>query len=567
MIAQSRERKAGRKRKALRRLLFKLIAWAAISLALLVSLLKLALPWIAQHPNWIAAQLSYALDAKVTLKSAQSNFKSQLQLELTELEIGSALRLNRAYAKLDPLGFLPGRPWVKELRLEALELSALQTAQGWRLSGFGTAPSNPDFDWRQMLSRVGQVSIARSALELQTQDGRQHRFANVAIALRREDGLLKVGAHLQPNAPLSNAIRRTALSVPNAEAENLAKASVVLHWPDRASDPRPVDLYLDLDNIPLQRVVEWLPERAVLTDSSGLLDAQLWLTLRPQADAGGESGWHINTAQFQANAKPTAPRDGVQIFPTRSLSVLGDTRDGVNWQGELRLAARAPSPARLAQANALESRAPWALKWPQQGKRRAFELQSLDLAALSEGLIGLAQLEHAKALNSLRPAGKLDARFWLDPAQAQKGQSWQTSLKATGLKTGPVDRFPGVENLDLALQGDLNALSFQASGENLRYLEPRRFKGALRTQQLKASGAFWRSGPDGWQLDVPEIVAIDPDFAARAALQVQAVEGRTALPDDDPVRAPQIEFRIDVSRGNIARASDFGIARGWRQSC
>ena len=557
-------RKAGRRRKALKRGLFKLLAWLAISVALLVSMLKLTLPWMAQHPDWIAARLSDALGVEVELAGAQSNLHSQLELELHALKIGDALSLNRAYAKLDPLGFLPGRAWLKSLRVERLRLLLLETEAGWQLSGFGETRPRALPDWRALLKRIGQVSLANAELNLRGKDGRTLQFNNVAAALSRAGNTYQLGLHLAlaDRTGLEKLATEFSGQTPDL-SENVGRLEGVLHWQDVPTQP--INSYFKLIDLQSVGLSQWLPEpvRAL----SGTLSGQLWLDAELI-----EGSYQTRRASFNVQAAPTVAQDGGTVFASEPVALIGQTLDGEHYSGVLRFAptltnqsARsktAPSNTQNVRAQSTESS--WALHWPKRPNRRAvFELEQLDVARVASASQGFLAFAAAKSLSQAAPSGEVSrVRIMLDRAQANwNTASWNMQLNVRQFAIKPSNwherpQLPGVAGLNLELIGNTDAFSISAQAEPLRFSEPARYKRTLQAAKFSANGAFWRDA-GGWQLDLPSMLLDDPDFKASIDVNIQAAANRFDWPEGSPNRAPQLDFSLALARGNVARARDF----------
>ena len=576
---------AGRRRKALRRGLFKLFAWLIIGFALLIALLKLALPWIAQHPAWIAERLSHALGVPVALAGAQSHLNRQLELELHELKIGEALSINRAYAALDPLGFMPGRSWLKSLRVENLSLQLLQTDRGWQLSGFGETKPYAFPDWRALVKRVGQISLSNSELNLRAQDGKTLRFNKVAAALTRDASTYKLGLKLvlaeKPNLDkfspeFSQSLRQL---VP---ATNFGELEGVLHWRD--SPTQPINSYLKLNTLQTEGFAHWLPEPARALH--GALSGELWLNA---AHANGR--FHTQMATFKLMATPIQPQDGAELPKRQPIVVHGQSSDGENYAGLLRFgtsqrALQAAGEALKSSARAsveklsqpdknaaprLNSDAGWALRWPDSPSARAvLELERIDVAQLAGALQGFLAFAAANSLAQADPSGEIALfRLLLDRGAILLDQRdaapptprWQAQLKTRSLSLKPSDwgerpQLPGFSGLDLELVGNTDSFSISAQAAPLRFSEPKRFKRELQSALFSTSGAFWRES-GGWQLDLPNIQLDDPDFKAQIGVNISAAGDRFDWPEDSPNRAPQLAFNLALARGNVARARDF----------
>ena len=138
---------AAKVRGRFRRFLVRIIALGIVCSALVISLAKLALPWLAAHPEVVEKNLSAWLHAQVGIDGVQSDWQVRPKLKVQTLTISApgqnsadgnaGLNIENAEIELDPFGFVPGRRWVQDLSILGAQLTLAQTSSGWQLEGLG----------------------------------------------------------------------------------------------------------------------------------------------------------------------------------------------------------------------------------------------------------------------------------------------------------------------------------------------------------------------------------------------------------------------------------------------
>ncbi|MCY1303452.1 hypothetical protein D9M70_531610 [compost metagenome] len=100
-----------------------------------------------------------------------------------------ALRLTQIRVVPDVLGSLLARqPRIDRLELDGVQLSLRQDEAGkWHLQGFAASPDKPlpgPRQVRDMLQRIGQVSVLDSQLTLEAHGQAPTRFSQLSLGLR-----------------------------------------------------------------------------------------------------------------------------------------------------------------------------------------------------------------------------------------------------------------------------------------------------------------------------------------------------------------------------------------------
>ncbi|BBD80801.1 YhdP family protein [Aerosticca soli] len=115
-----------------------------VAFAALVAVAQLTLPILADHPQWLAAQLSARLGRPIGLATVEAHWQPHgPRFVLHEVSIGSAtggapLRLPALELDLDLRGWLRPSGHLLNLRVRGLELDLSRDAQGrWHIAGIG----------------------------------------------------------------------------------------------------------------------------------------------------------------------------------------------------------------------------------------------------------------------------------------------------------------------------------------------------------------------------------------------------------------------------------------------
>ncbi|WEN16433.1 YhdP family protein [Rhodanobacter sp. AS-Z3] len=134
---------------------------ALILLAVVAALSQLLLPLLAQHPEWVAAQLSARLQRPVSFESMEGRWTpSGPEFVMRGVTVGAAagqagavVKLPEADLRFDFGGWLLPSRHLINLHVRGLQLDLLHQVDGWHVNGIGAAGGNA----RQPLS-LGHLS-------------------------------------------------------------------------------------------------------------------------------------------------------------------------------------------------------------------------------------------------------------------------------------------------------------------------------------------------------------------------------------------------------------------------
>jgi len=464
------------------------LGWTAgvllIALAIMVALAQLLLPLVANHPAWVAAQLSQRLQRPVSIdameghrtRTGPSLVLHGVTIGVPAGESGSPLRIPSSMLKLDFGGWLWPSRHLLNLHVSGLKLDILHGRDGrWRLNGIGTDTTAP----RQQVSLRGvsldlwlddvRVDIADEALD------RHYALAARRLRLSHRGGHLRVGGEL----------RRTGAA---------GSLSVAGRFRDDGSAGK---LWLGADRVDIPAVLQGV-DLDGYTANRGRGRLGLWIDWRDR---------HIVSATVRADLgdlRITAPDHGsVDVPALRGVASL--RRDGDDY--ELRWAGD--------QGGALVL----ALHRPTDGPRRlSVAARDLQLAPLLPWLALKSGLSSGVAqwLGDGHPHGELSrlALHWSETAGLQS-----IELAFGGVGIDAVGALPGLSGLRGALRGDREALSLELPEQATTLTLPHLFRQPLALSKLGGTLAFWPDG-DGWHLGA-DALDIDGDgFAGQVRGQV-----------------------------------------------
>lgn len=556
--------KSGAKvRGRLRRFLVRIIALGIVSCALVISLAKLALPWLAAHPEVVEKNLSAWLRADVKISDAQSDWQLRPKLKVRTLTIGAenstnpygGLNLENAEIELDPFGFIPGRRWVQDLSVLGAQLTLKQTATGWQLEGLGhrEAISLSNTQRLALLNSVGQLSIRNAAITVHPLTGKPSHFADVSLILRRQGEVLLAG--LQFSGPTHNGL---------ASRGHIALRA---HWLERTGT---LTLYgetvattlADLQGLAaFFHRVDRTDTGAVPQTLAGTLDGKLWLTLSDNKPSQGYAKISTLDARQQT-----------------SMRLEFGSRNGRDWLGSLSLpvtTAKTAGAARLMPRSvaravpnlvpkALFSSLPFAATLDDagsvsivagqanngngngEGDEDANAAARIDLGAFSQAAGAHLALEQARTLAALSLSGKLiELRAQFGPKRP-----WRMAMKVRALSMLPKGRLPGIQNADIDLHADAQAAALTLSGKDFVLNAPVSFRKPIHVEKIALNAALWPAATgwaQGYTAEVSDIALSAPGYEATAFASFEKVAEEV----------PQFFVTLDVSRGNIANAGQF----------
>ncbi|MFC5438151.1 YhdP family protein [Rhodanobacter umsongensis] len=434
------------------------VGWIAgstvILLAVLMALSQLLLPLLAQHPAWLAAQLSQRLQRPVGLASVEARRTASGPLFVMRgVTIGAAgaggtaLRIPEAELKLDFGGWLLPSRHVLNLHVRGLQLDVRHDAGGWHVNGIGMAGGAN----RQPLS-LGPLSLGLwlEDLRVVVDDatlGRHYALLSRQLRLSRQGEQIRFAGLLQ----------REGVAATVRTAGRFRQGG------------RSGQLWIGIDGAQLKPLLDGI-DMDGYTASHGSGQVSVWLDWRD-----GKLGRSLIRFDLDTLAVSSASGGRAQVAALHGLAGVRKTGDGydVRWAGD--------------DGSAL------ALSLHQPGSPQAsagVAARKLQLAPLLPWLALQPALSPALGqwLGGGHPYGEL-SRVALRWNRATGLQSLEVSFADLGIE--PVGKLPGVSGVSGELRGDAEALSLELPPQALTLQFPHEFRQPFVLSRLGGTLAFW----------------------------------------------------------------------------
>jgi uncharacterized protein (TIGR02099 family) len=445
---------------------------AVILLGVLVALAQLLLPLLAQHPQWVAAQISQRLQRPVSFASLEGRWTASgplfvmhgVTVGAAAGESGDALQIPESELKIDFGGWLLPSRHLLNLHVRGLQLDLARDADGaWHVNGFGAASGEN----RQPLS-LGRLSLDLWMEDLRVQvadaeSGKHYALLARQLRLSRQGTQIRVGGTLRRDG-----------------------VAAALHVVGRfREDGRSARFWVGVDDIDLKPLLDGIDmDGYVANQGHGQLAA--WLDWR-------QGRLTSSLIRFDLDALAlTAPGGGaVGVTGLHGLAGLRQLDDGydVRWAGDdgsaLAISLHRPGSPQISAGVA------------------AHDLQ---LAPLLPWLALQPDLAPALAqwVGSGHPHGDL-TRVALRWSRADGLQALELAFKDLGID--PTGNLPGATGLRGTLRGDAQALSLELPVQVATLSLPRLFRQPFALSKLAGTLAFWPQDGD-WHAGVDAL-----DFA------------------------------------------------------
>ncbi|MGA0586021.1 YhdP family protein [Dyella sp. KRB-257] len=482
-----------------------------ITLAVIAALAQLLLPELAQHPQWVAAQLSQRLQRPVSFESMQGRWTpAGPRFDLRGVTIGVAdagqapLHIPQADLALDFGGWLLPARHLLNVHARGLQLDLSRGTDGrWTIRGIGTAGGESS----------APVSLSKLSLDLWLDDlhidladqrsGRHYNVLAEQLRMSLDAGRVRLGARLsRPGA--DGTIRAAGDFRDDGSRGRMWLAGDKLDVKAMLGDAVLAGYTAERGHGRLAAWLDWRAGKAV----RGLL--QIDLTNVSLLGPGG------NRAEVAA---------------IHGITEIRQTADGY----------------RLAWAGADGSALVAVLHRPSTDALRfGVAARHLQLAPLAPWLALKPDLSPALAqwLGAGQPHGEI-ARADL---QWQRGSGLlrlQAQLKGVGID--PVGRLPGIDRLDGTLRGDAQAVTLEMPAQATVLRFPHAFAQPFALSQFGGTVAAWQDG-DGTHLGADALDFTGAGFAGQA-------RGEVLLPAGGG--APFLDLYAHVDQADIAAAKLF----------
>lgn len=494
----------GRARWRWRHLVVLATAAVAITLAVLLGLLQLALPWWASDAGRVAALLQRQVGAPVTIDAARPYWTVRGPLiELEGVRFGDEdARIGQAALAIDLSGLVRRDRPLYEFRVHDLDLTLSRDADGrWQLLGLpGLMSGGGGQPVTRLLRGLPSVAVRDSRLHLRlAADDRAWSFHLPEIRRFSQGGIAKWRGRLASPAGTGGEL----LLAMDSGSDDWARIHIhgdglaMAHWLDGQT---PAGISLVEGRLHLSA---WLE-----LDGGGITDAQLqwrqgasrWRSTAPQVLPAGSTG-------AGDPGHDSGPATAVDLPPLSALARWQRQDDaGRLLVEQLRFG---PAAGRGSDHADDGDGAEGVITGVWQAGRLRLQASDLELSPL----LPLA------ALSAALPDG---ARHWLAQAQARLPLRWaqldwddhglrQYRLHLAGVRSRPVAPVPGLDLPPLAVAGDRAGLVLMPSPGPVRLDFPGVFAAPLAADIVTGGIAAWAT-PDGWRLDSDGLELAGADY-------------------------------------------------------
>jgi len=492
------------------------LGWAAgvlvILFAVLSALAQLLLPLLARHPEWVAAQLGERLQRPVAIASMVGRWTpSGPEFVLHDVRIGAAagtegkvLQLPESRLKLDLGGWLLPSRHLFNVYARGLQLDLLHDADGWRVSGFGTAGS----------ADQAALSLRHLSVDLWLDDLRVV-VTNATLDKRYTLLSRQLRISLQGDRiRFGGSLRR----------EGVEEASVRVVG-DLRQDERSGRLWISADAAHLKPLLDGVDLKGYgIERGTGRLSA--WLDWRQ-----GRLGDSVVRADLDT-LSVRGPAGGVaEVASLHGLAGIHAEGAGyaLRWAGDDGSAA----------VVALDQ--PGTPQFRVDAAARKLQLAPLlPWLALKSGLPpGLARW-----LGSGHPHGELE-RLALHWTRAGGLQRLAVAFDRLGID--PVDKLPGLSELRGELRGDAEAFSLELPAQATTVTFAQVFRHPFALSKLSGTLAFWPQGGD-WHIGADSLAFVGAGYAGSA-------RGEAVLPAGGG--APWLGLYASIDHADVPAAKLF----------
>ncbi|WP_347252819.1 YhdP family protein [Dokdonella sp.] len=513
-------------RRRLRRLRFAVVGTLAglvILVAIMVGVMRLALPWLAHNPERVAAWLSARLDRPVTLAHVEEHWThAGPRLALNGLVIGagrageSEILLPRAELALNLYApFQRNRAW-NEFRLIGLDLALERGSDGaWSVSGLAAPREGADDNLS--MGVLGAIVL-------------------VDFKLVVRDPARALDARFE---------------IPELRVVNLGRMTRVLGRIGRAGATSPPFALVSDFDLEAKSGSAWL-------GGSGV----------DLAEVGREHG-------VAGLALPAGQGD-IEIWLDWKASVVDDVRARIDLRDATLAAttAVAAAPGVDVEPRALFDRLAFVARWQRNAdgwtfdladgrfSRRGIETEGLRVQAVQSGGEAAREWRFAASAVPIEPLGSFamlpaavpaKLREWLYAANPggqittfegrwRAPDDFAIDARVEGFAAEDARVIPGVDHLDFHLRGDAAGLLLELPRQAARFDYPYAFPTPFDFSAIEGDIIAWPDA-DGWHLRTPQVAiesaryAIDlrgglhfADDGSRPLLDVQALVPHAEVP-------------------------------------
>jgi uncharacterized protein (TIGR02099 family) len=546
---------------------------ALILLAILMTVLRLALPVADRYRDALTQALSVRLDRPVSVESLRLRLAGwSPQLVAANVTIGSRqggadlLRLRALQLDLDPIASLmAGEPRLSLLTLVGAELALHRTRDG----GLGLAGAGPDdpaalatlLTTRELAIIDGDLRVTDDAL-----GGAQIRLTRLNLRLHNRARLHRLALAASPVTAAAPGSRAAPLDAQIEVRANLRGAvGNTRQWGG--------EVYLSLTGDDLAALVPPGLRGPGLVSSQGVrLESWNWLEqgeLRESLNRVGLNGVVLRRPAGPDPARAATP--GPEVVPGGDTSGTGtatappvlllDDLDGLvrltpsdpGWRVQTAQFGLAVDGAGVADLG-LD------LRLSADALPRALDLTVADLdlplvarmlGAWPRSLAFPASVLDPHRIAALDPRGRLERLAVHVRLPPQAPPTWQVAVDIRGLGLRRQGRFPGISGLDAILRAnqDGGTVGFGTTGLGLD-LRPL-FDSILQFERLGGGLTWARGSAGGWQVTSTELVLGNQDLTAWAHFTLDWPDDRP-VPADAPATGPFLDLHASIQDTDLA---------------
>ena len=492
------------------------LGWTAgvlvILFAVLAALAQLLLPLLAQHPAWVAAQLSQRLQRPVSFASMEGHWTASgpefvlhdVKVDPAVGEAGKPLHLPESRLMLDLGGWLLPSRHLLNVYVRGVQLDLLHDATGWHLNGIGAARDTN----RQPLS-LGHLSVDLwlDDLRVTVTDatlGKHYTVLSPQLRVSHQGDWIRFGGSLR--------------------REDVGGARVRAVGRFR-QDGRAGKLWISADAAQLKPLLDGIDMAGYTVDhGAGRLSA--WLDWRHGELDNSVLRADLDTLSISGPTGGTA-----RVASLHGLAGIRHANDGyqLRWAGDDGSAAvvdldHPGTPHLRVDAAATKLQLAPLLPW---------------LALKPDMAPSLAHW-----LGSGNPRGELGrvALHWTRASGLQR-----LAVGFDGLGIDPVDKLPGLSDLHGELRGDGEAFSLELPAQATTVTFARVFRQPFALSELAGTLAFWPQDGD-WHLGADSLDFVGTGYAG-------SVRGEAVLPADHG--APSLDLYATVDQADMPAAKLF----------
>jgi len=494
------------------RLLVWVVGITVIVLAVLMALVQLSLPLLAQRPAWVAAQLSQRLQRPVSFAAMEGHWQPAgplfvlRDIVVQPTEGGDALRIPQAELRLDLGSMIFPSRHLLNLHVRGMQLNLSHDADGsWHVNGFGVA--NGANNQNASLDRLS-VDLWLSDSRLDINDaGKDYLLVADQLRLSRQGDHIRVGGSLHRQGA-TGTLRGAGSFRQDGHDGRLWLAGSAIDLPGLSASIDMGGYTAESGHGDLAMWLDWRDGKVV----RGVVrtDLQDLSIANPDGNRARIAGLH-GLAELKLGSGHDQGRDELRWAGDDGGALVGIVQQPGTDHVRLDLAAR---------DLALEPLLPWLALKPQ----------------MSAGL--------ARWLGEGHPRGSL-SHVNLHWNRTTGIEAAEIAFKGLGIDA--LDKLPGVDHLDGVLRGDDRAYALELPAQAATLNFPAAFHQPFVMSKLAGDVALWHDD-EAWHIGTDGFAFEGAGFGGEA-------RGEVALPDDGS--RPFLDLYAAMNHADVTAARLF----------